>query len=244
MKFRLGPKPVYFVSGTKNMQVILRNSSHLTADELFYMALRQLDGVAESDINKFKADRTGRSQIPAMPVPEGHDRIWYENHKIFAEYLTRPESLKAISTKFVDLLQQKIEKERGRGWKSVRIYEWLMEEMVECAIVSLSGSYILEMNPGLINAMWEMDKGFFALIMGMPKLFYSKPYHSRDAYLDMGERYELAAHEKFDWQGPDADKEWEPIFGSRFSRIHSKFLADRDFKPRSRAGMHLGTIWA
>ena len=171
MKFRLGPKPVYFVSGAKNMQVILRNSSHLTADELFYMGLRQLDGVAESDINKFKADRTGRSQIPAMPVPEGHDRIWHENHKIFAEYLTRPESLKAISTKFVDLLQQKIEKERSRGWKSVSIYQWLMEEMVECAIVSLSGSYILEMNPGLINAMWEMDKGFFALIMGMPKLF-------------------------------------------------------------------------
>jgi hypothetical protein len=244
MKFRLGPKPVYLVTGVKNVQAALRHSGSLSADELFFMALRKLDSVAESDINKFKADPTGRSAIPSVPAPEGHDRIWHGSHKVFAEFLTRPESVGVISSKFVELFEGKIEQERSGAWKSVQFYNWLKTEMAECAIISLSGTQILDLNPEFINAMWDLDKCIFPLMMGAPRFLHSKPYRARDIYVEMGEKYLQSAYEKFDWNGPDVEKTWEPIFGSRFGREHSKFLSDRNFELRSRAGMHCGTVWA
>lgn len=244
MQFRLGPKPVYLVTGVKNVQAALRHSGSLSADELFYMALRQLDSVAESDINKFKADRTGRSTVPAIAAPEGHDRIWHENHKVFAEFLSRPDSVSVISTKFVQLFEGKIEQERRSTWKSVQFYDWMKTEMAECAIISLAGTQILDLNPEFINAMWELDKSIFPLIMGAPRFLYSKPYRARDRYRKMVEKHLQSAYKIFDWKGPNVETSWEPIFGSRFAREHSKFLSHRNFELRSRAGMLGATIWA
>jgi hypothetical protein len=234
---------MYLVTGAENAQSVLRNSGNLTSDELFFMALKQLDAVEPQDIEKFKADKSGRSHVPASKVgPEG--RIWEPNHRIFIDNLTPPRSVGTISEKFIDLFSATLEKFPKGQSKTMRLYKFLQQEMGRCAIISLSGEEILRQNPAFIDAMWEFDAGVYPLAFGVPRLIYPKVYRARDAYNRMGQKFLTAAWEKFDWDGPDEDADWEPIFGTRFHRTHAKFLKDKGFSLQSRSGMHIGTIWA
>jgi hypothetical protein len=240
-KFKLGPKGVYIINGSKNVQAVLRNSGNLSSDELFFMAIQQLDAVTKDDVQKFKNDKSGRSHIAVGNVKE-EDRLWAPNHRLFIDYLASPQAVQVMSKKFYEMFEGVIGKREKGQWEEVRLYKFLQTEMVECAITSLSGSEILKMNPGFIDAMWKFDAGVYPLALGIPKFLYKKAYVARDAFHEMGEKWMKYAWEKYDWSGPDVD--WDPIFGARFSRIHSKFLKDREFDMRSRVGMHLGSTWA
>jgi hypothetical protein len=243
MKFWLGPKGVYLVTGAKNAQSVLRNSGNLTSNELFFMALSQLDAVEKQDVGKFKADKSGRSHIPLNKVsPEG--RIWEPNHRIFVDNLTTSQPVGVMTDKFLELFTETLSQfPRGQS-KSLRLYTFLQKEMARCAITALSGEEILKQNPNFINAMWKFDFGVYPLAFGVPRFMYPKAYAARDAFNEMGQKFLQAAWGKFDWNGPEADADWEPIFGTRFHRTHSKFLKDRGFTLQSRSGMHIGTIWA
>jgi hypothetical protein len=242
MKFWLGPKGVYLVTGPKNVQSVLRNSGTLSSNELFYMAVEQLDAVEKKDVDKFRDDKSGRSHIPAGEVgPEG--RIWEPNHQIFTE-LTQTRTVDLMTNKFCTLFSETIAKFPVGNSKSSRLYKYLQNEMARCAIVALSGEEILKQNPDFVEAMWNFDAGVFPLAFGVPRFIYPKAYVARDIFHEMGEKFLNAAWEKFDWDGPEAQTEWEPIFGTKFHRTHSRFLKERGFALRSRSGMHIGTIWA
>jgi len=116
--------------------------------------------------------------------------------------------------------------------------------MARCAITSFYGSYILEQFPDLIDAMWKFDSNISALVFGVPRFLYSKPYAARDGFHEIGEKFLNTAWSKFDWNSRDMNADWEPIFGTRFSRMHSKFFKDKGFSMRSRSGLFLGSMWA
>ena len=244
VKFWMGPKGVYLVTGAKNSQAILKNSGSLSSDELILMVLSQLDAADQKDIDQFRTDKSGRSHIPQSPVGPG-GRIWEQNHRIFTENLATSKSVGVMINKFLELFTATLEAQFPvHESKSLRLYSFLKEEMARCAIVSLSGEDILDQNPGFIDAMWEFDTYVYPLLFGVPRLFYPKAYAARDTFHKMGEKFLIAAWEKFDWTGPDAEADWEPIFGTRFHRTHSRFLKDRGFALCTRSGMHIGTIWA
>ncbi|KAE9363129.1 cytochrome P450 [Stipitochalara longipes BDJ] len=244
LKFWLGPKGVYLVTGAKNSQAVLRNSGNLSSDELIFMVLAQLDAADQKDIDQFRADKSGRSHIPQSPVGPG-GRIWAQNHRIFTDNLSTTKSVGVMIDKFLKLFTATLEEQFPIGEsKSLRLYSFLKQEMARCAIISMSGEEILKQNPGFIDAMWEFDTYVFPLVFGVPRLLYPKAYAARDLFHEMGEKFLTAAWEKFDWSSSDADADWEPIFGTRFHRTHSKFTKDRGFALRTRSGMHLGTVWA
>jgi hypothetical protein len=244
MKFWLGPKGVYLVTGAKNSQAVLKNSGSLSSDELIFMVLAQLDSADQKDIDQFRADKSGRSHIPLNPVGPG-GRIWEQNHRIFTDNLMTAKSVKAMVDKFLELFTATLEEQFPVGQtKTLQLYSFLKQEMARCAIVSLSGEELLKQNPGFIDAMWEFDSYVYPILFGIPRFLYPKAYAAREAYHKMGEKFLAAAWKKFDWDGPDVDADWEPIFGTRFHRTHSKFLKDRGFALRTRSGMHIGTTWA
>jgi hypothetical protein len=244
MKYWLGPKGVYLVTGAKNSQAVLRNSGNLSSDEFIFMVLPQLDGAVKEDVDQFRADKTGRSHIPLGPVGPG-GRIWEQNHRIFTDNLTTAKSVGIMIDKFLELFTATLNERFpvGEG-KPLQLYSFLKQEMARAAIVAISGEEILKENPGFIDAMWEFDSYVYPLVFGIPRLIYPKAYAARDRFHEMGEKFLTAAWRKFDWDGPDADADWEPTFGSRFHRTHSKFLKERGFALRSRSGMHIGTTWA
>lgn len=243
VKFRMGPKGVYLITGTKNIQSVLRNSGSLSSNEMFYMALQQLDGVTKEDIAKFKNDKSGRSHVPSNNVPD-EDRIWAPNHRIFLDNLANTNAVGVMTNKFCELFSETLSQRPAGQWQTARVFQFLEQEMARCAIISLTGSYILKENPDLIDVMWKFDSNLYPLVFGVPRFLYSKPYAARDAFHEMGEKFLKAAWQKFDWTSRDATADWEPTFGTRFSRTHSKFLKDKGFAMRSRSGMFLGSMWA
>lgn len=206
------------------------------------MAIEQLDAVEKKDVDKFRADKSGRSHVPAGDVgPEG--RLWEPNHQILSQ-LTHTHLVDLMTDRFCELFSETIAKFPPGKSKSSRLYRYLQKEVARCAIIALSGEEILKQNPNFVEAMWDFDAFVFPLAFGVPRFIYPKAYAARDVFHEMGEKFLNAAWEKFDWNGPEAQTEWEPIFGTKFHRTHSKFLKERGFALRSRSGMHLGTIWA
>jgi hypothetical protein len=243
VKFKMGPKGVYLITGSRNVQSVLRNSGNLSSNELFYMALTQLDGVTKEDVAKFKNDKSGRSHVPSVNMPE-EERIWAPNHRIFLDNLANTNAVGVMTNKFNELFSEALSQRPKGKWHTIRLFQFLEQEMARCAITSLSGSEILQQNPDLVDAMWRFDSNLYPLVFGVPRFLYSKPYDARDTFHEIGERFLKAAWEKFDWSSRDATADWEPIFGTRFSRTHSKFLRDKGFSMRSQRGMFLGSMWA
>ncbi|KAB8233411.1 uncharacterized protein BDW43DRAFT_311127 [Aspergillus alliaceus] len=74
--------------------------------------------------------------------------------------------------------------------------------MAEVALVVLMGSGIVELNPEFWPAMWEFARLALQLIE-----FHGICRRSLDA-----------GNSEFDWNGPDIDAEWEPLYGPRMAR--------------------------
>lgn len=240
MKFWLGPQGAYLVTGSKNVQSVLRNSGNLSSDELFLMTLDGLDGASKQDINKFRADKTGRSRIPLGETGQ-QERIWAPNHHIFSS-LTTTTTIDLMTKKYMDLFCETIE--QFPTSRTLNLYNFLRSEVSRCAIIALSGEEILKQNPTFIEAMWTFDSYVYPLVLCVPRFLYPKAYAARDAFHEMGAKFLSAAWESFDWEGPESELDWEPMFGTKFHRTHAKFLKDRGFTLRSRAGMHVGSTWA
>lgn len=243
VKFWLGPVGVYVITGAKNVQYVLRSSGSLSSKKLITMAFRQIAAFSKEDLAKFERDKSGMSHVPSIEIPE-EERVWAPFHRIFMDHMTNTKAVGVMAAKFCELFSETLSRQSRAQWQTVRVYEFLEQEMVRCAITSLSGSHILEQNPDLIDAMWRFDEKSYALLLGVPRFLSPKSYAARDAFHEMGEKHLSTAWSKFDWDNEEYDPDWEPIFGARFSRVHSKFLKDKGVSMRARSGLYLGTLWA
>lgn len=238
--FSLGPKKFYLVTRAKNVQSVFRNTVRLASDELFIMAIKQIHAVTPKDVAKWQNDNSGRVHAPTIDIPE-ESRIWAPHHRIFVDYMN-PQAVNVLTEKYCEFFAETLSRQKKGEWQSVRFYQWLQKEMARCAISSLSGTEILRLNPGFIDTMWDFDNRVLTLFYGLPRWLYSKGYAVRDAFHEFGEKWIIYAEEHQDQVDPNAD--WEPIFGTRFTREHFNFFRGKGFDLRSRAGFHVGTIWA
>ena len=207
------------------------------------MALQQLSGTTKEDVAKFKNDKSGTSRVPTINMPEA-ERIWAPFHRIFVDNMVNSKAVEVMTSKFIELFSETLSQQLRGKWQTIRVYQFLEQQMARCAIVSFYGSYILEQSPDLIDAMWKFDSHIYALLFGVPHFLYSKPYAARDGFHKIGEKFLNAAWSKFDWNSGDMNADWEPIFGTTFSRRHSKFFKDKGFSMQSRSGLFLGSMWA
>lgn len=241
MTFWMGPQRVYLITGPKNVQAVIRNSGHLSSDELTLRVLPYLDSVTAKDLKLFTDDHSGRGHVASDATPED-ERMWAPNHRVMVEHLSSTTGTETLMARFCELLSEKFEmRERGK-WETLQLWQFVKTELVESAIVALAGKKLLEVNPGFVDVMWEYDGVVYPLMFGTPKLLYPKAYRIRDRYHDMGKRWLEYAFEHYD--DADDDLEWEETFGTRFVRTHARFLKGKGLDQRSRSGMALGSIWA
>jgi hypothetical protein len=203
--------------------------------------MKQLDSVSAKDMKKFEMDKSGRSHIPSVEIAE-ETRLWAPLHRLFLDYIANKTAVENMTSKFCELFSESLEKQPKGQWATVQLYTFLQAEIAESAITALAGREILKQNPGFVEALWNFDKNIFPMLLGVPRLIYGRAYAARDAFHEMGEKWLKSVWEKYDWNSPNLD--WEPLFGSRYVRVHSKFLRERDFDLRSQAGLLLGAIWA
>ncbi|KUM65603.1 hypothetical protein ACN42_g1448 [Penicillium freii] len=108
--------------------------------------------------------------------------------------------------------------------------------MAEAALVALMGSRIVELNPDFWPAMWEFARLAPRLMWGLPRWMSPKPWKIRSEFHAMCRRYLDAGDREFDWDGPDVDAEWEPLYGSRMARELISW-SKKNLSPETTAGM-------
>ncbi|KAF4890595.1 Cholesterol 7-alpha-monooxygenase [Colletotrichum fructicola] len=106
--------------------------------------------------------------------------------------------------------------------------------------MTLAGRRLIDKYPEFVDAMWEYDKVAMKLMYGLPTWMNPGPRKAQKKALDMMETFLQDAWDTFDWDGMEAEADWEPTFGSRLQREHAKFWKDKKFSMRSRAAQHLG----
>ncbi|KAK1966434.1 cytochrome P450 [Colletotrichum sublineola] len=246
VKFKLGTDTVYLVAGSYNVQKLFRNSSNntLSSDKFIIMVNGQVQGMTKDDVAKLQNDKSGRLKTPAPgteAVPE-HQRYWAGLHHVFHEHLFRPEATARLAQSFITFFGEKLEQQPLERWETTLLFKYLKKDMAEAATISLAGRKLIEDHPEFVDTLWEFDTIAMQLLYGLPSWYNPEPKRIQQKALSMMKDFVTNAWLTFDWDGPDADADWEPIFGSRYQREHSKYWKERGFSMQTRAGMHIGNI--
>lgn len=237
----MGHKGFYLINGAKNANSVVRSSGHLSSDALIYMAMIQLDGVSAKDIQKYKMDKSSRTHTGDANIPDT-ERYWAPLHRLMTDHLASKTAVTTLQSKFCEDFSATLDKQPKSEWRAVQLYKFLQVEMAKSATIAFAGTEILKQNPGIVEAMWRFDDTAYPLALSVPRLLYGKPYATRDRFHMMCEAWLRYATEKYNWDGPDHD--WDPLFGTRYFRLHAKYLQERDFEMRSQLGMLLTSVWA
>lgn len=190
------------------------------------------------EIKMFANDKSGRQKVPVLGTEDidPRRRYWYNHHQIYAEYLSSANYTGKIANKFFDFFSERLNEQSSSEWTTLRLFEFLKTDMVESAIKSLFGSRILELNPDLAQCYWQFDDVAGALIWGLPKFLTPRPWRIQERFHGMAHAQVEEAWEKFDWNGPDANSDWDPYWGSRFAREIAKWFKESGFSNRSASG--------
>ncbi|KAI1100576.1 putative cytochrome P450 [Jackrogersella minutella] len=232
VKFHLGLKPVYLISGPQCLQVMF-SSRELSYEEIFVRhAFPKFWKFSSEEVEHFARDKSGSGRIPlpGTGTTPPDQRFWAARHHVHHDFLGRPNQFKPIIDAFGEQFSRMNEKFPLGEWTTISVINFCKCEVAECAISTLFGPNVLALNPDFLDAFWEFDAVFFNLILGLPRWITPRPFNAHDRYLSMIDRHLTAALEHFDWNGPDAEALWEPCFGARICRELVKWLMEAGFQ--------------
>ncbi|UQC84246.1 uncharacterized protein CLUP02_09742 [Colletotrichum lupini] len=226
VKFYLGPMRVYFVQGGESVQAMFRSSTSISSNKFILLVMRNLQGSAQKDVDKFANDLSGRQRVPAPGyenTPQ-EERYWYTLHHITVEHLSRAEPTAHLAETYTNFFNEALEKQPVGQWATVRLLEFLKREMCASAIRSFCGTELLEMFPDYVEQFWRFDSIAFQVVYGLPKWINSGPNLIGTVLR---------------W----IDSIWEPTFGSSYVRKMTKWLHDTDMAPETQAGFYMIAIF-
>ncbi|KAI5927547.1 cytochrome P450 [Camillea tinctor] len=226
--FRLGARTLYLVTGAQNVQAMFRPSRGLSPDIFMLDIMEYVWAASKEELGKFRNDKSGRMRKPALGT-EGrpvHDRYWASQHHLHSEFLARSVAANRLGELYYDRFREKVEKYPIGKWTTATVRNFCMSDMSESALTTFMGDRILELNPGFMNAMWKFILTAAELPWGLPRWMNPRPWRNRDQFHAMTRKYLESAWENFDWNGPDADADWEPHFGSRAAREIAKWMKE------------------
>ena len=247
VKFFLGPNTVYLVAGSQNIQAIFGSAHKIGNEELMLRTvLPKLYGLSKRELDIWAKDKSGRGKVP-FPGTENQtgQRYWFNEHHIHTEYMSRTKYLESLSKEYYRLFSEIIDQKESVGkWSTVSLTDLCKNEMARCAVTTLVGPRIFELSPDFTDSMWEFDSVIFQLVLGLPPWLNPKPLKVRDGWNKKIREYLDSGLESFDWNGPDVESTWEPVFGARVCRELVKWLQESGMCNESVAGF-LGTfLWA
>ncbi|KAG7284610.1 hypothetical protein NEMBOFW57_009215 [Staphylotrichum longicolle] len=119
------------------------------------------------------------------------------------------------------------------------------DHVLEAATRALYGPHLVALNPTLARDFWTFNRRVKSMFMGVPKWLNPSAVRARDKMTDNVKRWQLYAAEHCNIDEIPDDVEWEPFYGSRYTRVRQKLLTKRDIMNESaRAAENLAFIWA
>ncbi|KAI0886387.1 putative cytochrome P450 [Annulohypoxylon maeteangense] len=245
IRFMLGMNKVYWVIGPKNTQVLF-GPPHIVDPNMLHLRLMSAHwGMSTEEIKMFADDRSGKKKFP-LPGTEHtplRRRHWYNHHTLYTRYLSNPRYTEVLANTFYHFFLRRLDNQSNIEWTSIQLFQFLKNDMFESAIESLFGSQILHLNPDLIKCYWEFDEVAGVLVWGLPRFMSRRPYKVRERLHRMALRHLESSWENFDWNGPERESDWEPHFGSRFSRETAKWFKEAGFSNRTASGHTTATMF-
>lgn len=141
---------------------------------------------------------------------------------------------------FYGLLSEKLDTQPVGTWRTLNLFKFSLADVTEAAIRTLLGSQLFEQHSDVADAVWGFDTGSVLLYFGIPRWLNSQPYKARERLNRIMRDY-IRLADQFDWDGPDAQVEWDKRSGARVSRELVKFFARADFDEEGVAGF-FGTL--
>jgi hypothetical protein len=238
----------WHTSGAEHVQAFFKGKG-LSGNLGTIIAMENSFGSPRSSVAFYEADDGGHLPNPkAGSTVEPGNRIMYEIHKLVNTNLTG-ESLIGITSKFQHFFSQQLTEtdEVGDEWTEIPdLYAFVQKHMMKAAIVSMFGTYILSLNPTFMEDFWAWNPDMGRLFMGLPRWLVPAAYRRRTKVLDNIKRWHKYAHDHFDCSkvGPE-DVDWEPYFGSKFSRRRqAMFEKWKQLDDTAKAAEDFGFIWA
>jgi hypothetical protein len=240
---------MYIISGPELVAAFFKATKETNGHFGTTIAMEHAFGMPRKAAAFYGADDSGLLPSPALnaKTTRPEDRIFYIIHKMVNTHLSGP-SLTPITARFQENLAKKVSQPSDIGYDWVKIpnlYSFLQGQVLEAAVRSIMGDYILSLNPTFIADFWAYDRGMRKLFLRTPRWWDPAIYRARDKMLENVMRWHKYAHEHCDvWNVPE-DVEWEPYFGSKFSRVRqTTFLKMKALDDTARAAEDVGLLWA
>ncbi|KAK3302662.1 cytochrome P450 [Chaetomium strumarium] len=244
-KVYLGFRPVYIVAGAQNVQRLFGSPEVLDGDFIHFILMNAQWGLTQAEMARFRKDKSGRHKKPLPGTEQTPDdqRYWRNHNLLYANFLSEASHSDALAAQFTTRFAERLDGQPVGVWTTVRLLDFLKAHMAECAIATLFGTRLLELNPELVKRYWEYDAVAGRLILGFPHWMQPRAVRVKARLHAMVLRHIDAAWDSFDWAGPDADAAWEPHFGSRLSRESARWLREQGFSDHVAAGHTLATLF-
>ncbi|KAK7954977.1 cytochrome P450 [Apiospora saccharicola] len=231
IKFNIGPKIVYMVSGANNIQNLFRSGHGISDDIMLRVAADSVWELDPEDKARLMGDKTGRSKVPNPGyehVP-AHERYWAATHEIYEKFLSNKEYYNASAKKYFEVFSARLEKFPLGEWTTRRHGAHGRADPVA--------------EPGLRRALLDVRAVPGRVPGGPPRWLNPRPYRALDNFKAMTSRWVENAWEGFDWDGPDAEAAWDPHFGARVMREISRWWKG-NFGLKGQAGFYASLILA
>ncbi|KAH8886632.1 cytochrome P450 [Thozetella sp. PMI_491] len=134
----------------------------------------------------------------------------------------------------------------GDGWTEIPdLCAFVEKHVLEGATRALYGPHLLELNPSLADDFWDFNSRVKSMFMGVPKWMNPSAVRARDKMTANVRRWQRFAAKECDINEIPDDVEWEPYYGSKFTRVRQQLLTKRNIMDeRARAAENLAFIWA
>jgi hypothetical protein len=201
-----------------------KESRRLSGIPGFVLVMEHAFGIGPKAAKFYAADNSGMYPTPfPTSTTKPEDRINYIIHKMVNTYLTGS-SLDSMTARYQQNLARKVsEAEIGDEWVDIPdFYHFFQAYILEAAVRSMYGDYILSLNPTFAEDFRDYDQRMHSLLYGLPRWMNSKAYAARDKMIENIKRWHRYSHQHYDVSDGKAERddcEWEPYFGSKFGRV-------------------------
>lgn len=236
----------YVLSGPEWVAAYFRESRDLCTTARGLTTLENAFGCPNHLVDLFRPQIT-----PSKPETKSKSRpeedIEYLMHRAINTALSGA-PLDSLTAHFQEHLVKQIEdsaSEIGADWIAFPdLTSFLGRHVFEAATRSMFGTYLFSLNPTLAEDFWNHNRFIGALFMGLPRWLNPVAYRAREKMLKNFVRWQKYAREHCDIADL-GDVEWEPYYGSKYTRERQNFLTTRGIiNETARAAENFAFIWA
>ncbi|KAH7322417.1 putative cytochrome P450 [Stachybotrys elegans] len=236
MRFYIIRKPVYLATGPAAVKAMFGRElmHHVTNQEqMVLFAMPTLQKMNREEVRRWVDDKSGATKTPLPGTAEGipqRQRLWYTYEHIHVEYLGKPQNLHPLVNLFSSKMELALERYPIGQWVTVSVQDMCRQELAASAMETLFGPELIGLTPDFVSRFWRFDRNAFKLIVGVPKWIDPAVHETHNHFVDGIGTWLENGLSKMNWNGPDTDANWEPLFGGRVVRELVKWMLETNWR--------------